>query len=598
MFLLWGKHINKYYLRYLIFFLLGIAALVTVDWYQLKIPEILGQVVQHLKDDGTIDIYGAYFHDMMIEVVIVAVILLIGRVLWRLTLFFASKKIEENLRNEMMKKASELDVNYYHQNSVGNIMSWATNDIETIEEFMGWGSLMMIDGVFLTVFALIKMHILSTTLALISLVPILLIAISGAICNKFMSERWRLRQESNDALYDFSRESFTGIRVIKAFTKEIQQIHAFAKIAKHNETVNVKFTQTAVIFDVSLEVIIGLVVAIILGFGGWFIYATVVNDPVVIFGYAVYLKPGELITFFGYFSSLIWPMIALGHVVSSFSKARTSYKRIAHFLDTPIDIKDSEDAIEKEIMGKITFNHFSFTYPNNKKEVISDINLEIKKGETIGVVGMVGSGKSTLINSLLHLYNVNKGQIFIDDTDIMDISLSSLRSGVSIAPQDNFIFSGKLSENIAFSSEDIIQEKVIDSSVFADVKKDIEEFPDKFETVIGENGQTVSGGQRQRISLARAFYKDSPILILDDVVSAVDLKTEQVILSNIKKERAGKTTIIVASRVSTVMNVDRVIVLNKGQLEAFASPKELLKTSHTFSRMAFLQNITSKEVNK
>ena len=288
-------------------------------------------------------------------------------------------------------------------------------------------------------------------------------------------------------------------------------------------------------------------------------------------------------------------MIALGQVVTMFSKARTSYRRVANFLNLPVNIKDKEGALDVSLSGKITLRNFSFTYPEATKESLSDISLEINKGEIVGIVGSVGSGKSTLVNCIARLYNVNEKQLYVDEYDIMDVSLSSIRDCVSLSPQDNFLFSGSIRENITFSDEKTDEDKFLEAITNSDVKKDIDAFDKKEETILAENGATISGGQKQRISLARAFYKDSSILILDDVVSAVDLKTEQNILRNIKKVREGKTTLIVASRVSTVMGADKVIVLNKGRLEAFDTPKNLLKSSETFSRMVLLQKLSAKK---
>lgn len=598
MFLLWGKHINKYYLKYLIFFLVGLASLITVDWFQLELPEVLGSIVQYLKEHGTIDLTSSFFHDTMIHVIYLAFILLGGRVLWRLSLLFASKKIEAHMRHEIYLKAEALDVTYYHSHKIGNIMSWATNDLDTLEEFLGWGTLMMVDGIFLTSFAIVKMFVLTPSLGLISLLPIALIALVGALCSGAMSNRWRLRQEANDALYDFSQESFTGIRVIKAFVKEKQQIHEFRKIAKKSKDFDVKFVFVSTLFDVLIEIVIAVIISIILGFGGWFVYAAITGNPVVIFDRAIIIQPGELVTFIGYFFSLIWPMIALGQVVTGFSKARASYHRIANFLDVPIDIVDSESAIDVDIKGNISFNHFSFTYPNTSKEVLHDITLEIKRGQQIGIVGTIGSGKTTLVNSLLHLYNINPHQVFIDGTDISEIKITCLREGVAIAPQDNFLFAGSILDNVALTDEEYDLDKVNKACDAADISKDIKDFKDGVNTLIAEGGVTVSGGQKQRISLARAIFKDSPILILDDVVSAVDVKTEENILHNIKENRVDKTTLIVASRVSTVMHMDKIIVLNKGRLEAFDTPQNLLKCSETFKTMSLLQQFSVKKGDK
>ena len=594
MFLLWGKHIRKYYLRYLFFFLIALGSLITVDWFQLKLPEILGSIVGHLQKNGNIDLTSNFFKETMLNVLIVAIILFAGRVLWRINLFFVSKKIEQHLRKEMFLKAEQLDITYYHSTKVGNIMSWATNDLETLEEFLGWGSLQLIDGIFLTSFTLIKMFILDYSLALIALVPIALIGLVGAICAKHMNETWRLRQESNDALYDYSQENFTGIRVIKAFVKEVQQIHEFSKIARKNQEINVKFTRISILFDVSIEVVIGLVSAVILAFGGWFVYATSIGSPIVIFNREIILEANELVTFFGYFFYLIWPMIALGQVITMFSKAAASYKRIANFLDAPINIVDKESAKDIDIEGNIEFKDFSFSYPeDNNKESLSHISLKINKGEIIGIVGTVGSGKSTLTNALLHLYNVNPLQVYIDGTPIEEITLAFLRKNVALAPQDNFLFSGTILDNISFNDDEPNLDKAVAAAKESDLEKDLAEFDDGINSTLEEGGHTISGGQKQRIALARAIYKDAPILILDDVVSAVDLKTEENILNNIRTSRVGKTTLIVASRVSTVMNADKVIVLSKGKLEAFDTPENLLKTSETFKTMTLLQKLSA-----
>ncbi len=590
--MLFGRYINKYYRKYAIFFIIGIAALLLVDFAQIYIPEYLGNVVDLLKDGVISAEEKSKIIYMIVATLIVAATMFVGRILWRLTIFHASYKIGFNLRKEMFAKTEKMSQRYYHENKVGTIMAWFTNDIETIEDFFGWGTIMMIDAVFLTGFVVVKMILLEPVLSMISFIPLILIVVWGALVEKFMTKKWDLRQESFDKLYDFSQETFTGIAVIKAFVKETQELHAFAKQAKKDKDVNVDFARISILFDTTIEIIIALIVCLIMGFGAWFVYGFVTGNPVVIFNRQISLTAGQLVTFTGYFDLLIWPMMALGQIVSMRSKAKTSLKRISDFLDEDEEIKDAPDAKElKDVKGDISFNNLTFTYPGAKCPSLKGLTLNIKAGETIGVVGRIGSGKTTLVNSLLRLYNVDKGSIAIDGNDIMDCNIKSVRNAISYVPQDNFLFSDRISENISFTDEKMPLEFIRRGAMFSNIDNDIMDFKDKYDTVSGERGVTLSGGQKQRISIARAYVKNAPIMILDDSVSAVDIKTEESILKNIAVERKGRTTIVVASRVSTVSHLDKIVVLNDGELEAFGTHKELLKTSKTYQTMVYLQQL-------
>ena len=592
--MLFGRYINKYYLKYAIFFIIGVAALVMVDIAQLFVPEYLGEVVDILTKSGNAltDELKARILYIIIATVVIAGVMMLGRMLWRFTIFHASFKIEAGLREQMFLKASRLSQRYYHENKVGTVMAWFTNDIEVISDFFGWGTIMLVDAAFMSIFVIVKMVMLDWVLSIIAFVPIILIVVWGVFVEKFMSIKWDLRQKSFDDLYDFSQETFTGIGVIKAFVKETQQIHAFAKLAKKDKDVNVSFARLSVAFDVCIELIIAVIVAIIMGFGGWFVYGFATGTPVVIFNHAIKMELGHLITFMGYFDILIWPMIALGQIISMHSRAQTSLKRITTFLDEKEEVCNKEGAVVlSDVKGKITFNNFSFTYPGSNNPSLKNISLEIKEGETVGIVGKIGCGKTTLVNSLLRLYNVADNAIKIDDINIMDCNIQSVRDVIAYVPQDNFLFSDKIKNNIAFSNSEMVMDKVVESANFADVHNDIYGFREGYETVSGERGVTLSGGQKQRISIARAYAKDAPIMILDDSVSAVDVKTEETILHNIREARKGKTTLVVASRVSTVSHLDKIIVLNDGELEAFGSHKELLETSPTYQKMVYLQKL-------
>ncbi len=594
--MLFGKYTNKFYLRYAVFFILGILALIMVDFAQIFVPGFLGDVVDMLSDGSVSAEDRTNIIRIIIYTVIIAAVMMLGRFLFRITIFHASYKIEADLRHQMFLKAERLSQRYFHENKVGSVMAWFTNDIETISDYFGWGTVQMVDAIFLSAVVIVRMFTLEPILSLISIIPIFLIILWGALVEKIMGQMWDKRQQSFDNLYDIAQESFTGIGVIKAFVKETQQALTFAKQAKKDKDVNVRFARISALFDTAIEIIIVTLFCLIMGFGGWFVYEWVTGTGVTIFGHTVELDAGGLVAFTGYFDLLIWPTIAIGLIITERSRAKTSLKRITKYLDEEEEIKDRENAfVLEDVKGKITFNHFSFTYPGSTISSLEDISLEINAGETIGIVGKIGCGKTTLVNSLLRLYNIEDNAISIDDHNLMDCSIKSIRDAIAYVPQDNFLFSDEIKNNIAFHSEDVSLDAIRNGAKFASVDSDIMAFKDQYKTVSGERGVTLSGGQKQRISIARAYIKNAPIMILDDSVSAVDVKTEEEILKNISEERKGKTTLIIASRVSTVNHLDRIIVLNDGRLEAFASPKELLKISPTYKKMVELQEL-EKEV--
>lgn len=584
---------KKYYKRYLILFIIGVIANVVVDYVQLYIPEFLGDMVDIVSLNTNV-----IFDDIkkiVYSLIIVAFTLFIGRIIMRFTILVASSKIDRDIRHDMFLKTERLSQRYFHENKVGSIMSSFTTDIEAIGDFTGWGTVMIIDALFLGVMALYKMIKLDMFLTMITLIPMLALIVWGNKVEKAMSDKWTERQKSFDKLFDFTQENFTGIRVIKAFVKEAQEFKAFSKVGKENSDVNIDFAMMSVRFDVCIELLIGAVVALLMGLGGTCVYYYVTGNPVVLFGHSIILTAGKLVTFIGYVDVLIWPMIAMGQILQMFSRFKSSSKRVFDYLDEEEEIHNIDNPISlDDCKGEISFNHFSFIYPDGSNESLKDISFKINPGELIGVVGKIGSGKTTLVNTLLRLYNIEKNQIFIDGVDIMDLDIKSLRDNIAYVPQDNFLFSSTVQENIAFSNKRMSIDKVKSAANFADVHENITNFKDGYNTMTGERGVTLSGGQKQRISIARAYAKDAPIMIMDDSVSAVDVKTEEAILSNIQEKRAGKTTIIIASRISTVSKADRILVLKDGELEAFDSPENLLKVSPTYQKMVYLQKLESE----
>ncbi|MCB9498248.1 MAG: hypothetical protein H6688_02170, partial [Erysipelotrichaceae bacterium] len=367
--MLWNKYLTKYYRRYAWLYIIGILTLIGVDLIQVFIPSQIGYIVDTL-NLGTLSAENKqYILTCCYWILAIALGMFVGRIVWRFTIFMASQKIEAAVRHEMFLKGERLSISYYHDNSVGTVMAWFTSDLETIEEFLGWGTIMLIDAIFLSVFALIFMFISCWQLTLIGLIPMVLIIFWGAIVEKMVGAKWTQRQKAFDELYDYSQESFTGIRVIKAFVKENQQLLAFSKVAKKNRDVNISFGKLYMAFDVILELIIMVILTLILCFGGWFVYISVTGETLQLFGSTVALKTtGQFVEFIGYFDILIWPLIALGQVVSMRSRAKASFKRITNFLEQPEDIQNPQDAyVLQDVKGEVTFKDFSFAYPHEDK---------------------------------------------------------------------------------------------------------------------------------------------------------------------------------------------------------------------------------------
>ncbi|MBR5341895.1 MAG: ABC transporter ATP-binding protein [Erysipelotrichaceae bacterium] len=585
--------IGKYYLKYAHLFLIGIIADVIVDVVQTYVPEFLGAIVDIVSNNQNVVVADITY--LLKNIILIATILMIGRAVLRFGIISASGRIEANIRHDMFRKAERLSQRYYHENKIGTIMSWFSSDVEAVEEFIGWGTIMMVDALFLSVIAIYKMIRLDPVLSFIAIIPLLALVIWGNRVEKVMSEKWEDRQKQFDKLYDFTQETFTGIRVIKAFVKEAQELKAFSKVAKENSEKNLEFAKLSIRFDVYIEMIIGVTFCLLMGLGAYFVYLTSIGTPFVLFNHTITLTAATLTTFVGYVDTLIWPMIAMGQILQMHSRFKTSSERIYAFLDQEEEIHNAENTVKLEnCKGKITFNDFSFAYPDGDTHSLKNVSFTIEAGEMVGVVGKIGSGKTTLVNSLFHLYNVEKGKIFIDDIDIMDIDIQSLREAIAYVPQDNFLFSDNIRNNISFAKNKADMSEIRNAAKFADVDDNILGFSDGYETLTGERGVTLSGGQKQRISIARAYLKNAPIMIMDDAVSAVDMKTEETILNNINENRKGMTTIIIASRVSTVSHLDKILVLKDGSVEAFDTPENLLKISPTYQKMVYLQKLESE----
>lgn len=584
--MVFGKYVNKFYKKYFWHFFFGILTVIFVDYIQLFIPAITGRIIDSITNGGISEGNWQFLIEQIIYIALVGLGMFVGRFLWRICIFGEAVLVQSDLRFDMFEKTEKLSQRYYKVNKTGAILSYFSNDLETIEESFGFGIVQMIDGVFLLVMSLIKMFKLQGVLTLLLLIPVVLLGLCAFFVDKLMEKKYEKRQKAFEDMSDYAQENFTGIRVIKAFVKERKELKQFAKEAKKNKDTNIEYVKVSSLLEVLFDALIYVIFGIILLGGSYLVYLSIKSSGVE--GITI----GSLIEFIGYADTLIWPIFALAGTINLIARARTSLKRISNLLDEKVEIVDDKVVCPTDLKGEIEFKNFNFAYPDDENTLIlKDVNIKIKAGETIGIVGKIGSGKSTLVNMLFRLYNVEDNTLFIDGYDIMHLPIRMVRDTIGYCPQDNFLFSDSIRNNIAFSNPDMSLEEVEKAAEFADVRSNIEEFKDKYETLIGEKGVSLSGGQKQRISIARAIVKDPKILVLDDSVSAVDVKTEETILHNIQKDRKGKTTILIASRVSTVKALDKIIVMNDGKVEAFGTHEECLKNSKTYTRMVELQSL-------
>ena len=584
--MIFGKYINRYYLKNAPVLLLGLLALLMVDYIQLLIPQFYRLVINGV-NLGRVVVNGqtlpftkeVLLQHICLPMIWIVVLMVIGRFLWRICFFGSAVRVAANLRERMFDHSRQLSQQYYQVNKVGNLMSLYTNDIDTIQECFGDGILMFFDALVLGLMALYKMWRMDYKLTLLALIPALIMFGIGTVMGTAMTKRWEERQQAFSDLSDFAQENFSGIAVIKAFVKELKELMAFRKLNKQNEEINVIYTKIATLLEVLVTLFVESVICVILGYGGYLVYQGRFNA-------------GQLVEYIGYFEAIVWPIMAISMLIEKTSRGKASLNRITELLDAPIDVADRPGVQElQNPLGSVEFRHLTFRYPDGEYDVLQDISFTIHPGESVGIVGKTGAGKTALVDLLLRTYNVPDGTLFVDGKDVNTLSIHSVRAACAYVPQDNFLFSDTIAHNIGFGVDDASPEMIDHAASLADVRDNIVDFKDGYETVLGERGVTVSGGQKQRISIARALLKDAPILILDDSVSAVDTRTEKIILDNLKSSRANKTTLLIAHRISTVERLDKIIFLDDGKIEAVGPHDELYTSCPKYRRMVDLQRL-------
>ena len=582
--MIFGKHMNRYYLRFAPMLLLGVLVLIVEDAIVLLIPRFYQLVVNGISY-GFVEYEGAtrtfdmpyLLDEICMPLAGVVLAMTLGRFLWRFLFITPAILLEEDLRNRMFDRCRRLSCEFYSTNKVGYLMSLYTNDLDTVQECFGWGVLMFVDAAIMGTMAVRKMWLMDPLLTGLSLIPMSLLLCSATVVGRYMMKKWDARQDAFSRLSDFSQESFSGIAVIKAFVKEAGELLNFKKLNLDNEKANVDHTKASVLLRVLVTLFVESVIGIILGYGGYLVYQGSFNA-------------GQLVEFIGYFTNVVFPVMAVSELIDMSSRGNASMNRIGALLETKLDVLDRPDAQPlPKIRGDISFKNLTFRYPGGEYDVLKNITFDIHAGQSVGIVGKTGAGKTTLVDLLLRTYNVPDGTVFVDGHDVNTVLIRDLRAGCAYVPQDNFLFSDTIENNIDFGAEKT--EQVPHAAKLADVDGNIRQFPLEYATVLGERGVTVSGGQKQRISIARALLRDAPILILDDSVSAVDTHTEKTILENLRAARQGKTTILIAHRISTVQSMDLLLYLEDGALVATGTHQQLLDTCPGYRQTVRLQQL-------
>ena len=557
------KFAGRYVRRYIVFYVLGILALSAVDLVNVYVPNLTGRITdglnQHVLDMGGVMRY-------VWTLIGMGVLIALGRFGWRYFLFGAARSIEKEMRNDMFGHLTTLSMRYFNEHKTGDLMAHFTNDLMSVRQLLGMTVITAFDATVMLVLVLMQMIVsISPRLTIVAVIPLLLIMFGDYFYGKMMHKRFLAKQTAFSELTDQVQETISGIRVIKAFVQEHKELAAFALVNLKAKEKNLGVVRLQALMMPLMDLVIGASSLLTLLYGG---YLAVVGE----------ITLGQFVAFNSYVGMLVWPMMAVGEAITSISQGMASLKRIHKIFQEEPDIIDVATSRETTALeGEIDLKHLTFAYPSQPDTaVLEDVNLHVARGETLAILGRTGSGKTTLPSLLLRLYDAPEGSIFIDGKPIKDIPLDVLRKGIAYVPQDNFLFSDTLQNNIAFGSEDKSLDAVIRATELACIHDNIIEFPEQYQTVVGERGVTLSGGQKQRSSIARALMKDAPILILDDALSAVDTDTEREILIHLKENRKGRTTLIIAHRISTIQDADHILVLDEGRVEEYGTHDELL----------------------
>ncbi|EEL78914.1 ABC transporter ATP-binding protein [Bacillus paramobilis] len=551
-------------------YIIGIIMLFGVALLELVAPKVLGIVVDEI-NNGTLT--SEKLLKWVILLVVVGITMYILRYLWRIMIFGSSLKLARQLRKNLYEHFTKMSPSFYQSRRTGDLMAHATNDIQAIQQTAGSGVLTLVDSLAVGGCVLVAMGFtISWKLTLLSLIPMPIVAISTNYYGTLLHKRFHKAQQSFSEINDKVQESMSGMKVIRSLGQEKEDLQAFRKKSEDVVHKNMLVARIDSLFDPTISLIVGFS----------FLIAVCYGSVLVVRGE---LTVGDLVTFTTYLGTLVWPMLAFGWLFNIMERGRASYDRVEKILSQKSDVVNREDAVHTIASGDVTFAVDSFSYKKNELLQLIDVHFDLKKGETLGVVGRTGAGKTTLLKCLIREYDHFNGGLKVGERDIRDVTLYGVRSAISYVPQDHFLFSASIGENIAFGKADATYNEITRAAEIACIHDDILQFSEGYETVVGERGVSLSGGQKQRISIARALLTDAEILILDDCLSAVDAKTEETILNALKRERAGKTTIITAHRLSAIQHANLILVVDEGRIVQRGTHEQLMEENGWYKEM-------------
>lgn len=541
---------------------IGITFLFLIDILVLWPPRLIGDTVDSIRNSSLTTA------DLMKTVLILlslGLILYGMRYMWRYLLNGGALILEKTLRERLFSHLTRMSPSFYHRKRSGDLMAVATNDIPAIEQTASTGVLTLVDSLFMTLLTLIVMlTAIDWKLTLAALIPMPFLAWSTAYYGRLLHERFYLAQEAFGEMNDHVQQSVSGVRVLRAFVQEKADVEAYRRVSEKTLERNVSVSRIDALFEPTIAIIIGFSFLIGLGYGTYLVFTSVISL-------------GELVAFNLYLGLLIWPMFAFGWLVNVLQRGGASHKRLSELLVEEPDVAEQEHPVSAVASNTVEARRFTFFYPGTEKPALRDITFDLDEGETLGIVGRTGSGKSTLCRSLLHQYQMNESSLFVGGVPIESLSLSALREKIGYVPQEHLLFSRSIEANVAFGKPGASAEEVLHALELAEMGSDLLQFREGVQTMVGEKGVTLSGGQKQRISIARALLMDADILILDDSLSAVDARTEESILRHLRQERTGKTTIITAHRLSAVQHAQLILVLDEGQIVERGTHDELMQ---------------------